>query len=84
MWGAGGGYSPAPKDRFRRADWLRDKMYVDLSFALFRLNPRVALTMFFDTFLSFSFFDGLELDDDYCEKRLGFKAPNIFHMSLCA
>jgi hypothetical protein len=56
MWGAGGGYSPAPKDRFRRADWLRDKI----------------------------FFDGLELDDDYCEKRLGFKAPNIFHMSLCA
>lgn len=33
---------------------------------------------------SISFFDGLELDTDYAEKRLGFKAPNIFVMSLCA
>lgn len=50
-------FSPSPsKDRFRRADWLRDKI----------------------------FFDGLEQDDDYAEKRLGFKAPNIFIMSLCA
>jgi len=30
------------------------------------------------------FFDGLELDDEYAEKRLGFKAPNIFVMVLVA
>jgi len=29
------------------------------------------------------FFDGLEVDDDYSLKRLGFKAPNIFVMSFC-
>jgi hypothetical protein len=56
MWPGAGFASPSPKDRFRRADWLRDKI----------------------------FFDGLELDDDYAQKRLGFKAPNIFIMSLCA
>ncbi|KAF8319445.1 hypothetical protein DL93DRAFT_2053745 [Clavulina sp. PMI_390] len=56
MW-PGAAFSPSPnKDRFRRADWLRDKI----------------------------FFDGLEVDDDYAEKRLGFKAPNVFIMSLCA
>ncbi|KAG8712589.1 hypothetical protein FRC11_014756 [Ceratobasidium sp. 423] len=30
------------------------------------------------------FFDGLELDDDYAVTRLGFKAPNVFTMSLCS
>ncbi|KAF8682199.1 hypothetical protein RHS04_02905 [Rhizoctonia solani] len=30
------------------------------------------------------FFDGLELDDDYSATRLGFKAPNVFTMSLCS
>lgn len=26
VWPGGGFASPSPKDRFRRADWLRDKM----------------------------------------------------------
>jgi len=30
------------------------------------------------------FFDGLEVDNDYSQTRLGFKAPNVFTMSLCA
>jgi len=30
------------------------------------------------------FFDGLEVDDDYATTRLGFKAPNVFTMSLCS
>jgi len=30
------------------------------------------------------FFDGLEVDDDYAVKRLGFKAPNVFIMSFCS
>jgi len=29
------------------------------------------------------FFDGLEQDDDYSLKRLGFKAPNVFVMTFC-
>ena len=28
VWPGGGFASPSPKDRFRRADWLRDKMSV--------------------------------------------------------
>lgn len=28
------------------------------------------------------FFDGLDRDDEYCQARLGFKAPNVFLMSL--
>ncbi|KAG9095855.1 hypothetical protein FS749_009656 [Ceratobasidium sp. UAMH 11750] len=50
-------YSPqTQQQKFRRADWLRDKV----------------------------FFDGLEVDDDYATTRLGFKAPNVFTMSLCS
>jgi len=30
------------------------------------------------------FFDGLEIDDEYAAKRLGFKAPNIFVMAFCS
>jgi hypothetical protein len=48
--------SPSQTPKFRRTDWLRDKV----------------------------FFDGLELDAEYTEKRLGFKAPNVFVMDLCA
>ncbi|KAF8328826.1 uncharacterized protein EI90DRAFT_1480556 [Cantharellus anzutake] len=29
------------------------------------------------------FFDGIEIDDEYAVKRLGFKAPNVFVMSFC-
>jgi len=51
-------FSPpaANAKNFRRADWLKDKI----------------------------FFDGLEQDDDYSAKRLGFKAPNVFIMSFCS
>jgi hypothetical protein len=58
---------------FRRADWLKDKMSVH-NWQLLRL-----LTHFIT-----SFFDGLEQDDDYSAKRLGFKAPNVFIMSFCS
>jgi len=53
QWGY---YSPSQNARYKRTDWLRDKV----------------------------FFDGLELDAEYTEKRLGFKAPNVFVMDLCA
>jgi len=55
QWNGGYPYSPPTVKNFRRADWLRDKI----------------------------FFDGLEQDDDYSLKRLGFKAPNVFVMSFC-
>jgi len=47
--------TPAP-NRYKRVDWLRDKI----------------------------FFDGLQKKDTYAAARLGFKAPNIFVMSLAS
>lgn len=49
-------YTPAPPNRYKRVDWLRDK----------------------------TFFDGLTKKDTYAASRLGFKAPNIFVMTLAS
>ncbi|KAJ8584041.1 hypothetical protein M405DRAFT_482982 [Rhizopogon salebrosus TDB-379] len=46
--------TPAPPNRYKRVDWLRDKYY----------------------------FDGLSKKDNYSVQRLGFRAPNIFVLSL--
>ncbi|KAF8644952.1 hypothetical protein AX16_008167 [Volvariella volvacea WC 439] len=53
---SGGYYTPQQTSRFRRVDWLRERV----------------------------FFETLKKNDAYAVSRLGFRAPNIFILSLIA
>lgn len=68
--------SPSPggnSNRLPRSSWLRDRMYeTSVGYSLQEL-----------TILYFpSFFDGLERDDDFAVKQIGFKASNVFTMQV--